>query len=134
MIESLKNIIYLARRFKLATIFNLLGLVVAFAAFYLMMTQVIYQFTYNRSVEDCDRLYRIETNFLNNHGLYSDQVFYPLANVLDSMPDVESYSMVRYIHNDPFYASNYEQEFMSKLIHPLATKGLSAHLPARAKC
>lgn len=114
MIESLKNIIYLARRFKLATIFNLLGLVVAFAAFYLMMTQVIYQFTYNRSVEDCDRLYRIETDFLNNHGLYSDQVFYPLANVLDSMPDVESYSMVRYIHNDPFYASNYEQEFMSK--------------------
>lgn len=114
MIESLKNIIYLARRFKLATVFNLLGLVVAFAAFYMMMTQVIYQFTYNRSVEDSDRLYRIETDFLNNHGLFNDQVFYPLADVLDSMPDVESYSMIRYIHNDPVYANNYKQEFKTK--------------------
>ena len=33
-----KNILYMARRFKWATALNLVGLIVAFAAFYVLMT------------------------------------------------------------------------------------------------
>lgn len=114
MIEPIKNIIYIARRFKLATAFNLLGLVVAFAACYLMMTQIIYQDTYNHGIEDCKRLYRLDTDFLNNNGLYSDKIFYPIAEVLDSMPAVESYSLMFRNNDDPVYARYYEQPFLTK--------------------
>lgn len=115
MTEIFKNIIYMARRFKLATAFNLLGLIVAFAAFYLMMTQVIYQATYNHDVEDCERLYRIDTDYRNNHGLYSDGGFYPIARVLDSMPEVESYSlMYRIYDDDPVVADYYKLSFLKR--------------------
>ena len=114
MIEPIKNILYIARRFKLATAFNLLGLIVAFAAFYLMMTQVIFQTTYNRDIEDCERLYRLDTDFLNNNGLFSDKIFYPIVNVLDSLPEVESYSLMYRNNDDPVFASFYEQPFQTK--------------------
>jgi len=115
MTEIFKNIIYMARRFKLATAFNLLGLIVAFAAFYLMMTQVIYQATYNHDVEDCERLYRIDTDYRNNHGLYSDEIFYPIARILDSMPEVESYSlMYRIYDDDPVVADYYKLSFLKR--------------------
>ena len=52
MNEVIKNIIYVAQRFKLATMLNLVGLVAAFATFYLLMTQVAYQITYNKSIDD----------------------------------------------------------------------------------
>ena len=63
MKEILKNAIYMARRFKTASTLNLIGLVVAFATCYLLLTQIIYQYTYNRGVDDYQRLYRMESNF-----------------------------------------------------------------------
>ena len=54
----------MARRFKLASALNLIGLVVSFAAFYLLMTQIIYQTTYNHGIKDYDRLYRLESDFV----------------------------------------------------------------------
>ena len=36
--DILKNLWYMARRFKTATVLNLLGLTVAFTAFYLLIT------------------------------------------------------------------------------------------------
>lgn len=96
--EILHNIVYMARRFKLATVFNMLGLTVAFAAFYLLMTQVIYQVTFNHSVEDYGRIYRMESSFLYDDWEFSDCVCRPFADVLARMPQVESYSLVRDIH------------------------------------
>lgn len=114
MIEALKNITYLARRFKLATAFNLLGLIVAFASIFLMMVQISYQLTYNRGVDDCERLYRIDTDFLNNNHLMSGSVFYPIVNALDSMDEIESYSLMYKVSDDPVYASYFTQHFLNK--------------------
>lgn len=52
MKETLQNIIYMAKKFKLASTFNLIGLTVAFAAFYVFMTQALYQVNFNHSIED----------------------------------------------------------------------------------
>ena len=93
MKETIKNIIYLARRFKLATTLNMMGLVVAFAAFYILMTQVIYQGSYNHSIEDYERLYRMESDFTYNEWEYTNLVCIPFTAPLDSMPEVESYSL-----------------------------------------
>ncbi len=93
MQEHLRNIIYMARRFKLATFFNMLGLVLGFACFYLFMTQIVYQATYNHDITDYKRLYRMESNFVFNEWQYTDNVPRPFAMALERMPQVESYSL-----------------------------------------
>ena len=99
MTDILNNIIYMARRFKTATTLNLIGLVLAFATFYLLMTQFIYQITYNHDVEDYERLYRLECNYLYNEEAYNDNVCLGFTYALDSMPLVESYSVAVNVNN-----------------------------------
>lgn len=91
---TLKNTIYLVRRFKTATAFNLLGLIVAFAAFYLLMTQVIYQATYNHALKDADRLYLMENDIYVGGKNFSDYVDRPYAEALSKLPQVESVSLI----------------------------------------
>ena len=93
MKETLNNIVLMAKRFRLATLSNLLGLVVAFASFYLIMTQIIYQVTYNHGIEDYEHLYRMETDFVYNEWQFTNNISRPLADALDSLPEVESYSL-----------------------------------------
>jgi len=57
MKEVLRNIWYMACRFKTATVLNFVGLVVAFAAFYLLMTQVVYTASYNASIPDGESVF-----------------------------------------------------------------------------
>ena len=94
MNEILSNIIYIARRFKLATAFNIIGLVVSFVTFYLLMTQVIYEVTYNHGLEDYERLYRLESDFVYNEWEFSDDVCQLFAKALEGMPEVDRKSVV----------------------------------------
>ena len=93
MKETLKNAIYMARRFKTASTLNLIGLVVAFATCYLLLTQIIYQYTYNRGVDDYQRLYRMESNFIYNEWTFSEHMCRPFVEGLKGLPQVESYSL-----------------------------------------
>ena len=94
MKETLKNAYYMARRFKTASTLNLFGLVVAFAACYMLLTQIIYQFTYNRGVDDYQRLYRMESNFTYREWESSEHICRPFAEGLKALPQVESYSLI----------------------------------------
>ncbi len=99
MKEILNNILYIAKRFKLASTFNMVGLIVAFASFYLLMTQVIYQFTYNHSLEDYQRLYRMESDYVYDEWDYSDNICSAFAATLSDMPAVQSFSLATNIEN-----------------------------------
>lgn len=95
MKEAFKNLIYMARRYKLPTALNTVGLILAFATFYLLMTQIRYQRSYNHLESDCDRLYRLECNYAYPEWGYSDNICPPFAYALDSLKQyVESYSLV----------------------------------------
>ena len=95
MSEILNNLIYMAQRFKTATTLNMVGLILAFVAFYVLMTQIIYQTTYNHGIKDYERIYRMESDYLFNQENYSDIVCRPFADALQQMNDVvESYSLV----------------------------------------
>ena len=95
MSEILKNILYMARRFRWTTAFNMIGLVVSFVTLYLLMTQVIYEATYNHGLKDYERLYRIESDFAYNEWESSDAIGRPIADMLDSFPQVvEAYSLM----------------------------------------
>ena len=103
MIETLQNIIHTARRFKLATIFNMLGLVVAFATLYVLMAQIGHELSYNHGLEDYKRLYRLETDIEYNEWEFSDLVCRPFADALADIPQIESYSMVMIQNGNPYY-------------------------------
>ena len=76
------------RRYRVATLLNLLGLGVAVATFYLFMTQVIYNRTYNHNIHDYEHMYRLETygNFGDEWG---DNVCRPYVTLLKEIPQVK---------------------------------------------
>lgn len=108
MQEIFRNIIYTARRFRLATILNIIGLIVAFASFYLLLTQISYQYTYNHGLKGYQQLYRLESNYEYQEWDYSDNVCRPFAEALRRLPRFESLSLMRDIHD----GSNYTFTFL----------------------
>ena len=84
----MKSLLYMFRRYRLATLLNLLGLGVAVATFYLFMTQVIYNRTYNHNIHNYEHMYRLETygNFGDEWG---DNVCRPYVTLLKEIPQVK---------------------------------------------
>ena len=55
-----RNFISVLRRFKMATLLNILGLSIAFAAFMVIMMQLDYDWNFARMHKHSDRIYRLE--------------------------------------------------------------------------
>ena len=55
----IRNFFSTLRRFKMATLLNMLGLSVAFTAFIVIMMQVNYDLQFDSSIPDADNVYRI---------------------------------------------------------------------------
>lgn len=85
----MKSLLYLFRRYRLATMLNLLGLGVAVATFYLFMTQVIYNRTYNHNIHDHEHMYRLEIY----GGLFGEDwgcnICRPFVTLLKEIPQVK---------------------------------------------
>ena len=58
----LRNFSHTFRRFFTASVLNLLGLSIAFAACFVILTQVDYDYNYNKAYPAHDRIYRVEVN------------------------------------------------------------------------
>ena len=89
MREVLRNIWYMARRFKTAAVLNFVGLTVAFAAFYLLMTQVVYNISYNSCISDNERVFRFETK-MGPDSPWGINCNRPTNAILSEMPQVEA--------------------------------------------
>ena len=78
------------RRYRAATLLNILGLGIAVATFYLFMTQVIYNRTYNRNILNHERTFRLEIY----GGVFGDrwggQACRPFVTLLKDVPHVEA--------------------------------------------
>ena len=86
----MKTFLYMFRRYRIATLLNLFGLSVAVATFYLFMTQVIYNRTYNHNLNDYEHMYRLEIYgnlFGDNWGC---SICRPLVTMLRDIPQVKS--------------------------------------------
>ncbi|MCD8041787.1 MAG: ABC transporter permease [Tannerellaceae bacterium] len=57
----IRNFFSVLRRFKMATALNIGGLSIAFGAFMVIMMQLDYDWNFDRSHPDADRIYRVET-------------------------------------------------------------------------
>ena len=64
----LRNFSHTFRRFFTASVLNLLGLSIAFAACFVILTQVDYDYNYNKAYPAHDRIYRVEMNAGGDYG------------------------------------------------------------------
>lgn len=63
-----RNFSHTFRRFFTASVLNLLGLSIAFAACFVILTQVDYDYNYNKAYPAHDRIYRVEMNAGGDYG------------------------------------------------------------------
>jgi putative ABC transport system permease protein len=73
----LTNFRSVLRRFKMATILNILGLSMAFAAFLILMMQVSYDWGYDRFHKNVDCIYRVEPNNKLNDSVTNNVAILP---------------------------------------------------------
>lgn len=82
------------RRYRVATLLNLLGLGVAVATFYLFITQVIYNRTYNHNIHDYKHMYRLEVY----GGLFGEDwgcnICRPFVTLLKEIPQVKNVTYI----------------------------------------
>ena len=70
------------RLFKGAGILNLLGMTVAFAAIYIIMVQVNYDWNYNSKIKDLDRIFVVTHKDWFDEGKYSVNMSRPVMESL----------------------------------------------------
>ena len=63
---AFKNFLMTLKRYKVASLLNVLGLTLAFVAFYIIASQVWYTLTFNSAIKDAERTYIISPNFGND--------------------------------------------------------------------
>lgn len=98
-----RNFSHTFRRFFTASILNLLGLSIAFAACFVILTQVDYDYNYNKAYPAHDRIYRVE---VNPGGEYDWQIWLarPLCELIGTAsPHIQAFSVTS--------LSNYPSDF-----------------------
>ena len=89
----MKSLLYMFRRYRLATLLNLLGLGVAVATFYLYMTQVIYNRTYNHNIHNYEHMYRLEI-YGNFGDVWGANVCRPFVTILKDIPQIKNVTYI----------------------------------------
>ena len=89
----MKSLLYMFRRYRLATLLNLLGLGVAVATFYLFMTQVIYNRTYNHNIHDHEHMYRLEI-YGNFGDVWGANICRPFVTLLKDIPQIKDVTYI----------------------------------------
>lgn len=78
------NFLNTLKRYKVSSLLNIIGMAVAFAAFYVIMTQVCFNLGYNKSLKDADRTFVLSVPSHYNEGKYNIFINRPLGEALVS--------------------------------------------------
>ena len=84
MIIALRNFLTTLRRYKASSLLNIVGLTLAFTACYIILVQVRWEMTYNRTLRDSERIYLIETTDWYEPGAWQSWINRPLSERLIS--------------------------------------------------
>ena len=68
---AFRNFLTTLRRYKISSLLNVIGLTLAFTAFYVIMTQVWWELGYNCSLHEADRIYLVENEDWYEPGKWS---------------------------------------------------------------
>lgn len=90
----LRNFFNVLRRFKMASVLNIVGLTVALTAFLVIMMQVVYERYFDRSYPTASRICRVDIS-RGESDIYAAILPQAFANaVFTSSPHIESYTLV----------------------------------------
>ena len=93
----IRNFSHTFRRFMTASVLNIAGLSIAFASFFIIMTQVDYDLNFNKGYKDYERIYRAEFDS-NGNSAFVTAIPRPLGELAEtSSPHIEAVS----IHGQP---------------------------------
>ena len=79
---ALRNFLTTLRRYKASSLLNIIGLTLAFTACYIILVQVRWEMTYNRTLGSSERIYLIETTDWYTPGRWQAWISRPLAERL----------------------------------------------------
>ena len=87
---AFRNFLTTLRRYKGSSLLNVIGLTLAFTAFYVIMTQVWWELGYNRSLHDVEHIYLVENEDWYEPGKWSSWLNRPVPErVIASTAGVE---------------------------------------------
>lgn len=87
---AFRNFLTTLRRYKISSLLNIIGLTLAFTAFYVIMTQVWWELGYNRSLHEAGRIYLVESEDWYEPGKWSSWLNRPVPErVIASTAGVE---------------------------------------------
>lgn len=87
---AFRNFLTTLRRYKISSLLNVIGLTLAFTAFYVIMTQVWWELGYNRSLHEADRIYLVKNEDWYEPGKWSSWLNRPVPErVIASTAGVE---------------------------------------------
>ena len=111
----IRNFTSIFRKFAVANLLNLLGLSLAFASFFVIMTQVNFDLGYNKNITDRENLYRMTLEL--GEDAYGINLPRPVIERLaEASPHVTGYSIRNgWTNYDQFLADN--QEYTLNLVY-----------------
>lgn len=94
--KSLRNLFYVLKRFSTASLLNLFGLSIAFAAFIIIMMQVRHELTFDQCHQKRDRIFRVEWNLEGQGymGIVSRRLAYTMPNVSSHVEKMGLYNPI----------------------------------------
>ena len=113
----IRNFTSIFRKFVTANLLNLLGLSLAFASFFVIMTQVNFDLSYNKSITEHENLFRMTLKLGPGEDDYGTMLPRPVVEQLAAAsPHVTGYSIRNgWINYDQFVVDN--QEYSLNLIY-----------------
>ena len=88
---ALRNFLTTLRRYKASSLLNIVGLTLAFTACYIILVQVRWEMTYNRTLRDSERIYLVESTDWYTPGAWQSWLCRPMVErFLSSTSAVEA--------------------------------------------
>jgi putative ABC transport system permease protein len=94
----IRNFIFILKRFKASSISNILGLAVAFAAFFVIVVQTSYDFGFDRNFDKADNIYLVTKYLPHRDVRYSQTNTQTPKMIAEKYPDVKNYCFM-YIYS-----------------------------------
>ena len=97
-----RNFSHTFRRFFTASVLNIIGLAIAFASFFVIMTQVDYDLNFNKGYKDYEKIFRLEIKPNEEWGwqLWTPR---PIAELIGTAsPHVQAYAMTGWVNDNDY--------------------------------
>ena len=93
--KDMKTLLYLWRRHTMACLLNFMGIVLAVAGGYIILTQVIYSAQYNHGIPGYQHICRVSTCGIFGEGKWVPTLPRPMCEYLTELPQVEEVAYLR---------------------------------------